>query len=333
MKKKSCTILLAIALVLSLMTSVFAETIDISTLDKDISTLETEVASLNNEISILGKDVNVIMGNVFSTNPYIISGSGAGDQCTNALLSGIKYFVVKDPQDGQLTAGYFYNGTHKYVGTTTIVIGKQEYTAYVFDKFIDLEKWRTLGKLVKEKEARLAELKSQKKSLENSIELQSLSEMIDENLIENNDGTYTLNDAVMGCKFTYPKKFGKPKVNTDYKYSLKMEYGKSVMTTITITYEGGGIEYLRYKAYNRGDEIPLSDENSGIEMIKLYKSYSGEGITIYGNNKMVITIDWSTNLVYLRGEGKDPDVDSERAEMREVIREIVKSFTMDESVG
>lgn len=161
MKKRLCSILLTCIFIMTLAAPVFAA-IDTSDLDKEIAALESEITKLQEEKNTLGQNGNVIMGNVISTNPYIISGSGVGDDSTRALLAGIKYFVVNNPEDGELRAGYFYSGTHKYVGTTTIVINKVKYTAYVFDKFQNLERWRSLGDIIKEKESRLNELKSQK---------------------------------------------------------------------------------------------------------------------------------------------------------------------------
>jgi len=125
--------------------------------------LESEITKLEDESKKLSENVNVIMGSVISIDPFIIEGSGFGNEGTLALLSGIKYFVVRNPEDGILT-GYFYQGTHKYTGTTTIELNGQKYTACVFDKFQDIERWRSLNDTIENKKTQLEKLTNQKEA-------------------------------------------------------------------------------------------------------------------------------------------------------------------------
>lgn len=163
MRKRLCSILLTCILILTFAAPVSAA-IDTSDLDKEISALEPEVNKLQKELDALSKDVNSLTGTIVSTKPYIIEGSGVGEQCATALLSGIKYFVIKNPEDGESSTGLLYQGVHKYVGTTTITIGKKKYTAYVFGKFNGTEKLLSVGNKLNEKKARLDDLKLKKEA-------------------------------------------------------------------------------------------------------------------------------------------------------------------------
>lgn len=169
MKKILAAVVLTITMVMCCPLQGFAK-VDTSNLNKEIAALESEIIKLQDEEKKLGENVNAIMGSVVSTDPFIIEGSGAGDDCTRALLSGVKYFIVRNPDDGELTAGYFYRGTHKYTGTTTITIGKDKYTAYVFDKFQNIKRWRSLGDIIKDKKAQIDKLNTQKEVYAQSLD-------------------------------------------------------------------------------------------------------------------------------------------------------------------
>lgn len=168
MKMKLCSLILSCILLLTLAVPAFAA-IDTSDLDKEISALQPEVNKLQKELDAISKDVNSLTGSIISTKPFIIQGTGVGEQCSVALLSGIKYFVINNPEDGDSSTELLYKGVHKYVGTTTITIGKQKYTAYVFDKFNDAEKLLAVGKELEKKKARLDDLKLQKESLSQDL--------------------------------------------------------------------------------------------------------------------------------------------------------------------
>jgi len=163
--KKNCSALLVLLLALSFVFQVSAADTKTNTLDKQITQLQSEINKLQKEMKTLGIGLNVVAGTVMSQKPYILKDcSGVGDACTTALLSGVKYFVIKNPKDGTLNNGYMYGGTHKYMGTTTITVNNKKCTAYVFGKPPNLKRWREIGDIIKQKTAKLEELKIKKET-------------------------------------------------------------------------------------------------------------------------------------------------------------------------
>lgn len=161
--KKLYFVFLAFVLTLSFVLQVSASDIKANTLDKQITQLQSEISKLQQEKKTLGAGLNVIMGTVMSQKPYTLKDcSGVGDACAKALLNGVKYFVIKNPEDGEINNGYFYGGTHRYMGTTTVTVNNKKYTAYVFGKVPNLKRWREVGDILEQKTAKLDELKRQK---------------------------------------------------------------------------------------------------------------------------------------------------------------------------
>ncbi|MCQ4863299.1 stalk domain-containing protein [Pseudoflavonifractor phocaeensis] len=136
--KRTLAFVLALIMVLSLsIRSAFAATVD-----EQIAALQSEIETLKAEQQQIANDYHIkhIIGFVEYTSPYFIIEDKSPD--ISMIFETNRYYWIEDPESGDNSVGYIYEGYHSNMGEVTLDMGGYYITVHhmgpVPERYIEL---------------------------------------------------------------------------------------------------------------------------------------------------------------------------------------------------